>query len=260
MKKIIIALLTLFLFILPINIKADESIIIDESGVLSQQEINDLYQYLNNKSQDLDINMVVLFSNTQTDDIEKHARDYFYSLGYQNGVIYELNFAVREYIIVYVNNSSNINNELSVLEENMYPSIKEEDYYNSIKIYCDGIYDIYHEEIYEEDYSSNDIIEYNNKDAIKEKILSALIPSLIISAIIVLVTMLKLFNQLKTVKKRKDANGYQDNSSFKLSRSGDLYLYTTTTRVKVNNNTNNSNSSFHSSHGSFSGSGGSHKF
>ena len=253
---------------MPLNTKGYTASIIDEVGVFSNEEIEELQNYLDKVIEDLDIDIVVLFDEEYCDDVEKHAKEYFLSKGYEYGVIYEVNLNVSEYAISYLNNIRDIDYEIEQELDELYPYLKNDDFYNSVKHFADFVYNIYTDEIY----NGTGQIEENTYEyvepqtSIKDKIISCAIPACIISGIIVAVTLLILFRQLKTERKQVGAKNYQVNSNFNLLRSGDIYLYTTTSRIKINNNNNNMNNhighssgSHFSSHGSFSG-GGSHKF
>ncbi|MBO2516085.1 MAG: hypothetical protein CW338_02240 [Clostridiales bacterium] len=58
---------------------------------------------------------------------------------------------------------------------------------------------------------------------------------IILSLIAALVTVLVMRGKMKTVKKKKEASNYTVPGSFCLTRSQDIYLYTTTTRTRVAN-------------------------
>lgn len=74
---------------------------------------------------------------------------------------------------------------------------------------------------------------------------------LIVGAVIALITVLILRGKMKTAKARDNAADYVQKNSFRLTRSLDMYLYTTTQRTKIE-------SSSGGSHGSHGGGGGGH--
>ena len=70
---------------------------------------------------------------------------------------------------------------------------------------------------------------------------------------VALIVVFILKGQMKTVRRKPDANSYVRDGSFQLTRAQDIYLYTTTTRRKIESDNNHGN---HGSHGSHGGSGG----
>ena len=68
--------------------------------------------------------------------------------------------------------------------------------------------------------------------------------------VVALIVVFILKGQMKTVRRKPDANSYVRDGSFQLTRAQDIYLYTTTTRRKIESDNN------HGNHGSRGGSGG----
>ena len=72
-----------------------------------------------------------------------------------------------------------------------------------------------------------------------------------------LIVSLVLRGQMKTVRRKQNATSYVRDGSFQLTRSQDLYLYTTTTRRKIETSSSYSGRSSGGGH-SFTGSSGTH--
>lgn len=58
----------------------------------------------------------------------------------------------------------------------------------------------------------------------------------ILAFAIALVAVLLMRRAMSTVRKQKRADNYTRRDSFELTESRDIYLYSTTTRVRINNN------------------------
>ncbi len=63
--------------------------------------------------------------------------------------------------------------------------------------------------------------------------------SFLIALVIAGIIMFFLYRSMSTVRKQKGADSYADDGSFSLSESRDVYLYSRTTRTRINTNNNN---------------------
>ena len=68
--------------------------------------------------------------------------------------------------------------------------------------------------------------------------LAVVIVSLVIGLAAGLTTVLLMKRSMCTVRKQKRADGYTRAGSFSLTESRDLFLYSTVTRVRINNSSN----------------------
>ena len=66
--------------------------------------------------------------------------------------------------------------------------------------------------------------------------LSIVLISLGIGLVVGLITVLIMWRGMSTVRKQKRADSYTRKDSFSLEESRDLFLYSTVTRVRINNN------------------------
>ncbi len=269
MKKISILICLLFLTVFSLNVSANDNKIVDEYNCLTSEEISELEEAINDEIDKVGFDIVVYIAYQDKDDITALADDYYdyngYGLGENNdGIILCINYYNRDYTITTCGRDTITLFADEALDNDVYPNItkylKDGDNYNAIKAFISGIDYVYENpEDYQHQYYEPD---YGKSDPIKTALLAGFGGSIIISLIVFLV----LRGQLKTQGIKKQANQYMNNSSLNLIRSGDIFLYKTTSRSKIVRQSSSSHSSSGgsrthvSSSGVTHGGGGSHKF
>ncbi|MDO4940896.1 MAG: TPM domain-containing protein [Erysipelotrichaceae bacterium] len=260
MRKLLSILFVSLLLLSPIKVVAGSANIIDEVGVLSDDEKQELTNYYNSIANQYDIQVVAYITDTPTDNIDLQAADYFESLGYSNGFIFEINMANSEYDIVILGDEQYLAEYIEEGMDYVYSSLSNGDFAGACRDFGYFV---------DEAHISHDYNEEQQQPS-KPSTVQLLTISACTGGVISLIAMFIMYKQLKTEGKKYDASNYVKNSNFNLFRQGDIFLYRTMNRrrrPRVQNNNNNNHfhgggsfTSGHTSSGhSFSGGGG-HKF
>ena len=263
-KKILSVFLLLALFISSAALAAQNSesnrypdfpLVHDEAGTMSADERKSLEDKLQQISTDYDIRVAVLtLKNLPTDkDIRQYGKDYLFEhyrdLENSNGsIIFVQVTGDRSYRVVTDNNMREIITDdigYPYLEEQFLPHLKDDEYYEAYEAYADGV-----------DYLCNYYGE-NEKpyDPDDEFSIPGFIIGLLLSAGVGLAFYWYLEDGMSNVRAKEGAEDYFDNSSFTLSQSEDIFLYTST---HVIHHERNNDSSSGSGNDSSSGGGGGH--
>lgn len=274
MKKYITILLAALFILIPINVFGENNRIVDNAYKLSENQKSELIVSLDALSLKYDMDIVVYLSvdDSYGDDIVSEGCEFYDGNGYgygddHRGVLLIINYnqgmfdiittgnEVREKYDGYIEDCYDaIQNSLS---NNPYEAIEIFEYWVDTRFYNET------SNIDENVVEENVVVEKNN--TVRDLTVSTIV-SIIISA----ATGLLLKSQLKTEGKKRGASNYMDKNSFNLTRSGDIFLYRTTTRRRIKSRSNDNNfhnsggNGFHishtSSHGISHGSGGGRHF
>ncbi len=237
MKKIVILVCCLFL-IGNINLSAASNSINDEAGLLSTEEIEEIQEKIDDIEDRYDISVAILTGDEYyAGDIRVWASDFYDYGDYKSdGLIFGINMANREYVIV---SSGNI-----------------QDNFDSSAI--DELLDLVNDEMVRGDYAGA-ILSFldesayflANPDRINhDYLMTMLISSLVVAAIITIVFIVATSKSMKMKSLKHEATNYIEAGSLKLNKKRDLFLYTTMYKTKINKSSGSSSS------GSFRGSSG----
>ena len=259
MKKIILLFSILLTCCSFININANETKIIDKSNALSSQEKDELSKLIDKYIEHTNYDMVVYFANNRNDYFEKYddaitklADDTFdyndYGVGNnKDGIILCFDTYYRDYTITTHGDDcidTYSTKALNSIYDSVTPCFKENRFYDGVEAFirnCNNVYD-------------------NYADYHESRFSKAIKPSLIGAAIITLISFLILYSKLKSERIKQTAEQYMKNPKFNLINNGDIYLYSSVTKTKIERNNNSSDSPTHvSSSGETHGGGGSHK-
>lgn len=243
MKKVILLILILVL-LWPMNIFASTSGVVDEADIFDENEIAKLQNRIDKIEEKYDVSIVIYTSYEYYfgDDIRVWAADYYDYGGYKdNGLIFAINMANREYAIVSSGdiqktfNASCIDKLLDYSEDDMIDG----DYYEAVATFLD---------------CSNNLLsnpDYLKQLARKDNLVLIAGSSLTGAGVITITFIIFCISNMKMKSKQKRASFYIKPHSLSLSRANDLYLYSTTTKTRVNTQSSSSSRS-----GSFKGSSG----
>lgn len=243
MKKFLTILLVTLLLYIPNKVEASEAVVIDDANILTSEEIQEIENCLKEVADKHNIN-VVFYTTLQepNNNISYQAAEKFESCGYYDGFVFELNLGIMEYEIVTMGTSEYLRGYLEEGLDIVYDALANRDYVLANKQFASFI-----------DYAYEDY-EYSNRpvEIIEPKPMS-LTNKLVISAVsgvvVSIIVLLVLNGQLKTEGKKTNANNYVKPQSFKLNRSGDIFLYRNVHRTRKPKNDNRGTGS--SGHGSF---------
>ena len=261
MKKII--LITFLLFISLANIFASDNNIVDNANLLSNEEENILIQRIDELKATHNIDFVIYTDDEYTDSVKMKAADiYDYGDYLDAGVMLYINMANREYFVLTSGEEViNILTDYGLDEINLdvANNLSDGSYLNASLEYLDGV--DYLLNYYYANGIAYDINTSENsaKDKLNQSLSIALFSAILITGAVAFI----LIKQLKSIAKARNANDYSlDNNSFikaDITRSSDMFLYRTLTRVKIQtNNSSGGSSTFTGSSGtSHGGRGGS---
>ena len=244
--------------------KVSKDYVVDNADLLTQTEENELSEKLQNISDELQFDVVVVTTNsTGSKTATEYADDYFdyndYGRGSNNdGALFLVDMGDRKWAISTSGYGIEaiVDSALDDMEEEIVPYLKSGDYDGAFNEFADLTYDIVNDAKNGKSYSNSTTSTTKNHKDIGTNLIVAFSIGAGISLIIILVYRSKL----KPVKFQKEAKEYIVPGSFNLRRSDDVFLYFNITKVPIpKNNDSDDSGSFHSSssgssHGGSSGS------
>ena len=244
--------------------KVSKDYVVDNADLLTQTEENELSEKLQDISDELQFDVVVVTTNsTGSKTATEYADDYFDYNGYgrgsnNDGALFLVDMGDRKWAISTSGYGIEaiVDSALDDMEEEIVPYLKSGDYDGAFNEFADLTYDIVNDAKNGKSYSNSTTSTTKNHKNIGTNLIVAFSIGAGISLIIILVYRSKL----KPVKCQKDAKEYIVPGSFNLRRSDDVFLYFNITKVPIRkNNDSDDSGSFHSSssgssHGGSSGS------
>lgn len=244
--------------------KVSKDYVVDNADLLTQTEENELSEKLQDISDELQFDVVVVTTNsTGSKTATEYADDYFDYNGYgrgsnNDGALFLVDMGDRKWAISTSGYGIEaiVDSALDDMEEEIVPYLKSGDYDGAFNEFADLTYDIVNDAKNGKSYSNSTTSTTKNHKNIGTNLIVAFSIGAGISLIIILVYRSKL----KPVKFQKEAKEYIVLGSFNLRRSDDVFLYFNITKVPIpKNNDSDDSGSFHSSssgssHGGSSGS------
>lgn len=226
MKKLIILIFTLWMFILPSNAKSIH--IVDETDLLTTSQEDKLYQDIQRiqNKYDFDVGVIVL-NYTDSYDTLMYAHDYYDEHGFKDdGIILLLDMTNRNYAFSTAGFGIQAVNEygLDVLESEIVQKLSNGNYYDAFDTYIELVED------FVEEAKSNQPYSYSHKYiSTSDKILCTGISG-IVSLLIGIIVGFVLKSKLKTVHSKYQASDYLDKNSVRITGRRDYFMYSNTTR------------------------------
>ena len=244
--------------------KVSKDYVVDNADLLTQTEENELSEKLQDISDELQFDVVVVTTNSiGSKTATEYADDYFDYNGYgrgsnNDGALFLVDMGDRKWAISTSGYGIEaiVDSALDDMEEEIVPYLKSGDYDGAFNEFADLTYDIVNNAKNGKSYSNSTTSTTKNHKNIGTNLIVAFSIGAGISLIIILVYRSKL----KPVKLQKEAKEYIVPGSFNLRRSDDVFLYFNITKVPIpKNNDSDDSGSFHSSssgssHGGSSGS------
>lgn len=244
--------------------KVSKDYVVDNADLLTHTEENELREKLQDISDELQFDVVVVTTNsTGSKTATEYADDYFDYNGYgrgsnNDGALFLVDMGDRKWAISTSGYGIEaiVDSALDDMEEEIVPYLKSGDYDGAFNEFADLTYDIVNDAKNGKSYSNSTTSTTKNHKNIGTNLIVAFSIGAGISLIIILVYRSKL----KPVKFQKEAKEYIVPGSFNLRRSDDVFLYFNITKVPIpKNNDSDDSGSFHSSssgssHGGSSGS------
>lgn len=244
--------------------KVSKDYVVDNADLLTQTEENELSEKLQDISDELQFDVVVVTTNSiGSKTATEYADDYFDYNGYgrgsnNDGALFLVDMGDRKWAISTSGYGIEaiVDSALDDMEEEIVPYLKSGDYDGAFNEFADLTYDIVNDAKNGKSYSNSTTSTTKNHKNIGTNLIVVFSIGAGISLIIILVYRSKL----KPVKFQKEAKEYIVPGSFNLRRSNDVFLYFNITKVPIpKNNDSDDSGSFHSSssgssHGGSSGS------
>ena len=244
--------------------KVSKDYVGDNADLLTQTEENELSEKLQDISDELQFDVVVVTTNSiGSKTATEYADDYFDYNGYgrgsnNDGALFLVDMGDRKWAISTSGYGIEaiVDSALDDMEEEIVPYLKSGDYDGAFNEFADLTYDIVNDAKNGKSYSNSTTSTTKNHKNIGTNLIVAFSIGAGISLIIILVYRSKL----KPVKFQKEVKEYIVPGSFNLRRSDDVFLYFNITKVPIpKNNDSDDSGSFHSSssgssHGGSSGS------
>lgn len=244
--------------------KVSKDYVVDNADLLTQTEENELSEKLQDISDELQFDVVVVTTNSiGSKTATEYADDYFDYNGYgrgsnNDGALFLVDMGDRKWAISTSGYGIEaiVDSALDDMEEEIVPYLKSGDYDGAFNEFADLTYDIVNDAKNGKSYSNSTTSTTKNHKNIGTNLIVAFSIGAGISLIIILVYRSKL----KPVKFQKEVKEYIVPGSFNLRRSDDVFLYFNITKVPIpKNNDSDDSGSFHSSssgssHGGSSGS------
>lgn len=270
MKKLLTITLV-FTLLFCSSVSAENRRIVDNANKLSESQIVQLENELDSLSDKYGFDIVVYLSNdtSYSDDVVSEGCEFYDNNNYgygedHSGILLIINYEVGMFSIITT--GQDVRNKYDGYIEDCYDALQD-----SLRDYPYDAIEIFEYWIDTRFIDDNIYIEDDNYVKVeKDNTIRDLSFSSIVATLVCLVVGIILKSQLKTEGKKHGAKDYINKNSFNLTRSGDIFLYRTTTRRRIKTRSNNNN--FHnssgsgfstthvSSHGISHGTGGSRKF
>lgn len=256
MKKLLSILLLVTTLLAPVNVFGYGNRVVDNADVLSENEEIKITNQLDVLSDKYGYDIVVYLSVDTSfgDDIVSEGCEFFDNNGYgygsdHKGLLLIVNYETSKFDVITTGDE--VRNKYDGYIEDCYDAIQpylRNDISEAINIFETWI---------DTRFISSDI-NYDDKQIIKsneESIVRDILISGIVSIVVCVVVGLVLKRQLRSEGKKHGATNYIDKNSFSLTRSGDIFLYRTTTRsrIKTDDTKSSGGGGFSISHTSSSG-------
>ena len=250
MKRIIPMLLILVLIIsLSCGVSAANHKVIDEVGLLTSRDIEELEQIAQNLSDVYQLDAaIVIVDSLDGKTVEAYADDYYDYNGYgvgeeSSGVLLLIAMNERKWhVTTHAEGTTAVTyEELGSLEEDMVNFLTEGDYYNAFMTYLGFLqseFDFYR--TYECGFTLKGFA-------------TSLMISIVIGAVVSGIVILIMRSGMNTVKKQYGAGTYIVDDSYDLYRCQDIFLYSRTTKTRKAESSSGSSSGGSRTHTSSSG-------
>lgn len=266
MKKLITIITLTLTLLIPINVFSENKKIVDNVNILSDDELSSLTTQLDNLANKYDMDVVVYLSNDTSfgEDITSEGCEFYDLNGYgygdnHRGVLLIINYEIGMFDIITTGDE--VRNKYDGYIESCFDAMMDSvanNPYETIKIFEDWI-----DTRFISDEQIIDVIPVKKDNTVRDLSVSG-----ITAAIVSVIVAIILKRQLITEGKKHGASNYIDKNSFNLTRSGDIFLYRTTSTRRIqtqqNNNNHSSGGGYHVSHtsstGTSHGSGGGRHF
>lgn len=268
MKRFFIPVLVLLLILSVFPVSAHSPRVVDEAGLLTEDEIIDLTAKAQTISDTYQIDIVIVTVNSLGGKTAiAFADDYYDEHDYGNGIDYSgalllLSMEYRDYAISTSGEAIQAltDSALESVENDFLPWLGKDNYYMGFLTFLESVenyYDAYRNGVstdqYPGDYDDPDYFEEEPEDL---DFIACLLLGLVAGAAVGGISLLVMRSKMNTAKQQYDATSYIKENSFDLFRCQDLFLYSRTSKTRRSSDSGGSSvhtSSSGRSHGGSSG-------
>ena len=220
--------------VLPIPEGRQKPRLVDDAGLLSQEETYSLCGKLDSISEKRQLDVIVVTNNSlDGKDIESYADDYYDYNGYgfgenDDGILLLLSMDTREWAMTTYGKAidiftDDIQNDIS---DSFLSYLSDGDYYGGFALFAELC-----DQFIEEYTTTGKAYDYGNMPKEPFGWFGAICGSLVVGVIAGIIVALSLKSQLTSVKPQAMANAYIRQGSMQITERNDLFLYHNITRV-----------------------------
>lgn len=252
MKRVLVFTLLLMLLCLP---SMAESRVIDQFDLFTEQEEAVLEQKIEaiRSAYQTDVAIVALSAHTGY-DVKVFAADYYEAQDFgmgnnKDGLVFLISMRDRDYCTVTHGSAKRAFTDWGIdqIHEDVQPYLTRGQYFDGMERYLSHVERFLAQAQNGRPYDVRNPVHLKPVSARVAEILPLILGCAAVAAIIV---SLRLKSKMKTVRRQAAASSYVRDGSFELTRTQDIYLYTTTTRRKIETSSSSGgSSSFRSSSG-----------
>ena len=238
MKMILLIALVLCCAALP---ALGENRVVDEAGLFTGAQEAILEEKIGAIREKYQMDVAIV-TNQSLDgkEVKLFAADFFEAMDYgmgpgKDGLIFLISMGARDYCTVTHGSAIRIFTDwgIDAIHAQVQPYLSDGDYYDGMEKYLSYVERYLIQAETDVPYDVFNQVELRSP---LERANDLLFAILIGAAAIALIVVLIFKAQMKTVRRKAEASSYVENGSFHLSRSQDIYLYTTTRRRKIETN------------------------
>ncbi len=237
--------------------------VVDGADLLTSDEEAALEQKIAEVAGEYNFDIVVVTAqNLEGKTATAFADDYFDYNGYgygsnYDGILFAIGMEEREWaistcgygLVAFTDYSTDL------MGENIIPYLSDGDYYKAFETFVEMSEDTLWQAAYDDPYdvdNQNPSYDDSSVGSLASGLVM-LLPALLIGFVISILIALGFKAQLKTARPESYAGSYTRRGSFNLRQSNDIYLFSRTSRVRIDNDSSSRSGGGTSSHRSSSG-------
>ncbi len=238
LKLLVLLLLGLYCFGLCAS-AANDTKVVDEAGLLTYEEEQELQERLSGIAEEYQSDVVVAtVDSCRGMDVQSFTDRYYYENGYGygpeiDGIILLVSMQERRFHLATRGSAIDTFTDygLEVIDDEITPYLREGEYAKAFETFADLA-----EEFLEEDenglpYDTNHV--YEDRSARLVNSMIHFMFAMGIGLFAAIVTLVVLFQQLRSVHVKNEARDYVRSGSFRVTRANDIFLYRTVSRRKI---------------------------
>lgn len=265
-RTLSLLLLALLLIPLCISVSAEEPLVIDNAGLVTEEQAQALQQAAKELSDRRGVKVVILTTlSTGSREAEAYADDYFDEhfalVGEPDGILLLISMEERDIYISTCGSMIDMADEDVVddILDEIFDEVRQGDYNSAFEKYLnkiDQVIESYPKRL-EEQQRREEATRQMEKEARQRRLRRSFLIAPLIGLVVGLLPILMNHNNLTTIRPHDDASDYFKNTDQRMTAMHDIFLYSNrTSRVIETQRSDNGGSSSHSSHSTHTSSSG----